>query len=78
MIDCGPRVKNGPALRSDPPEQLRRSLTWDQGAEVAQHAQLRFDSELQAYFCDRRAQAAMQRHLGGAVERQRKLPRKCG
>jgi IS30 family transposase len=34
------------------PEQLRRSLTWDQGAEMAQHAQLRIDSGLQVYFCD--------------------------
>ena len=28
------------------PEQLRRSLTWDQGAEMAQHAQLRIDTGL--------------------------------
>jgi IS30 family transposase len=34
------------------PEQLRRSLTWDQGAEMAQHAQLRIDTELAIYFCD--------------------------
>ena len=34
------------------PEQLRRSLTWDQGAEMAQHAQLRLDSGLAIYFCD--------------------------
>jgi IS30 family transposase len=63
----GPRAKHGPALTghgaeavSDAiadairtlPEQLRRSLTWDQGAEMAQHAQLRIDSGLQVYFCD--------------------------
>jgi transposase, IS30 family len=62
-----PRVKNGPALTghgaeavrdaiaaaiSTLPEQLRRSLTWDQGAEMAQHAQLRIDTGLQVYFCD--------------------------
>jgi IS30 family transposase len=34
------------------PEQLRRSLTWDQGAEMAQHVQLRIDSGLPIYFCD--------------------------
>jgi transposase, IS30 family len=33
------------------PEQLRRSLTWDQGAEMAQHAQLRVDTGLTIYFC---------------------------
>ena len=30
----------------------RRSLTWDQGAEMAQHAQLRVDADLDVYFCD--------------------------
>jgi IS30 family transposase len=34
------------------PEQLRRSLTWDQGAEMAQHVQLRIDTDLAVYFCD--------------------------
>ena len=34
------------------PEQLRRSLTWDQGAELAQHARLTIDAGLQVYFCD--------------------------
>ena len=34
------------------PEQLRRSLTWDQGAELAQHARLKIESGLQIYFCD--------------------------
>jgi len=26
------------------PEQLRRSLTWDRGKELAQHAQLKVDT----------------------------------
>ena len=62
-----PRVHNGPALAGHGaeavrdaiassittlPEQLRRSLTWDQGAEMAQHAQLRIDTGLAVYFCD--------------------------
>jgi IS30 family transposase len=62
-----PRVKNGPALAGHGaeavrdaiagaittlPEQLRRSLTWDQGAEMAQHAQLRIETGLPIYFCD--------------------------
>jgi IS30 family transposase len=34
------------------PVQLRRSLTWDQGAEMARHAELRVDHDLPVYFCD--------------------------
>ena len=34
------------------PAQLRRSLTWDQGAEMASHAQLRIDTGIEIYFCD--------------------------
>jgi hypothetical protein len=34
------------------PQQLRRSLTWDQGAEMALHAQLRIATGVQVYFCD--------------------------
>jgi IS30 family transposase len=34
------------------PEQLRQSLTWDQGAEMSQHARLRIDTGLTVYFCD--------------------------
>jgi IS30 family transposase len=34
------------------PAQLRRSLTWDQGNEMAQHARLRIDNQLDVYFCD--------------------------
>jgi len=37
------------------PAQLRRSLTWDQGAELAEHAQLRIDAGLAIYFCDPRS-----------------------
>nr|WP_253075123.1 hypothetical protein [Bradyrhizobium sp. 159] len=34
------------------PEELRRSLTWDQGAEMAQHNRLKIDAGIQVYFCD--------------------------
>jgi IS30 family transposase len=64
---AAPRVKNGPPVSGHGadqvrdaiaaaivtlPEQLRRSLTWDQGAEMAQHAKLRIDTGLPVYFCD--------------------------
>jgi hypothetical protein len=35
--------------------ELRRSLTWDQGSEMAEHAQLRIDTALAVYFCDPRS-----------------------
>jgi IS30 family transposase len=62
-----PRVKNGPALAgygaeamrdaitaqlTTLPDQLRRSLTWDRGKELAQHAQLKIDTGLAVYFAD--------------------------
>jgi len=61
------RVKNGPPLAGHGaeavreaiaakittlPETLRKTLTWDQGAEMAQHAQLRIQTGLPVYFCD--------------------------
>lgn len=39
----------------DLPEQLRRSLTWDQGTEMAQHTKLRIDTGMNIYFCDPRS-----------------------
>jgi transposase, IS30 family len=34
------------------PAELRRTLTWDQGKEMAGHAQLTIDTGVQVYFCD--------------------------
>lgn len=63
----GVRQKNGPALAGhgaeavrdaiaqtiqDLPEYLRKSLTWDQGAEMAQHEKLKSDTGIDVYFCD--------------------------
>ena len=37
------------------PEQLRRSLTWDQGKEMAEHARFTIDTAVTVYFCDPRS-----------------------
>jgi len=34
------------------PAQLRRSVTWDQGKEMAQHVEFTVDTGVQIYFCD--------------------------
>jgi len=34
------------------PEQLKRSLTWDRGLEMAQHKRFTVDTGVQVYFCD--------------------------
>ena len=34
------------------PAQLRRTLTWDQGKEMAEHVRFSVDTDIQVYFCD--------------------------
>lgn len=34
------------------PDELRKSLTWDQGSEMAQHQQISIDAGIDVYFCD--------------------------
>ena len=66
----GPRTKGGVALSGHGaeavrdaitrtiitlPAELRRSLTWDQGTEMAQHSRLKIDAGIQVYFCDPRS-----------------------
>ena len=83
----GPREKNGPALAghgaeavrnaiareiASLPEQLRQSLTWDQGAEMTQHARLKVDTGLAVYFCDPHSlwQRGTNENTNGLVARQ--------
>jgi IS30 family transposase len=37
------------------PAQLRRSLTWDQGKEMAEHVRFRIETGIPIYFCDPRS-----------------------
>lgn len=62
-----PRVKNGPALGgygaeamakaltisvTNLPQQLRKTLTWDRGTELADHAKFAFETGTRVFFAD--------------------------
>jgi len=51
------------------PAHLRRSLAWDQGAELAEHGQLRIDAGLAIYCCDPRSpwQRGTNEHTNGLL-----------
>jgi len=34
------------------PHQLKKSLTWDRGMELAQHKMFTIDTNIKVYFCD--------------------------
>lgn len=52
--------RSWPRKRRRLPEFLRNSVTWDQGKEMARHAEFTVRTGLPIYFCDRT-------HRGSAV-----------
>ena len=56
-------------LTADLPDALRRSLTWDQGREMAMWPQLRVDADIEVYFCDPHSpwQRPSNEHMNGLL-----------
>lgn len=56
-------------LTADLPDALRRSLTWDQGREMAMWTQLRVDADIEVYFCDPHSpwQRPSNEHMNGLL-----------
>lgn len=56
-------------LTADLPEALRRSLTWDQGREMANWSQLQADADIDVFFCDPHSpwQRPSNEHMNGLL-----------
>ncbi len=51
----GAVIEQPPDLVGQLPNRLRRSLTWDHGKEMAEHARFTADTGIPVYFCDPRS-----------------------
>ena len=66
---CAPTVADALAVRVQKlPVELRRSLTWDQGKEMADHARFTITTGVKVYFCDPR------RPLAAGQQREHQRP----
>ena len=56
-------------LTADLPDALRRSLTWDQGREMAKWPQLAADADIEVFFCDPHSpwQRPSNEHMNGLL-----------
>jgi IS30 family transposase len=56
-------------LTADLPDALRRSLTWDQGREMANWARLQADADIDVFFCDPHSpwQRPSNEHMNGLL-----------
>ena len=52
MADSDNLVEDTLVAMTTLPKQLRQSLTWDRGKELAQHAQFKIDTGTAVYFAD--------------------------